>query len=437
MAPAARAEDSPVRIPWQPPGLAKAFEQAKTTRRPLFIAINAERVDGGRVEGASQLLRERVYAEARLAERAKAFVCVLLMDPIADDDGAELRTRFGVEGLIVSPQHILAHADGTLIQRKEYWEYGDVPTSVDALLGMLTRALKAHEVRLALPALGSDPASRAAWAKGAQALVRAGPDLELRRAAARELAASDHEGDFLLALHAVLLEAKDVKKDDVAVFAEVACLLARPGIETLVPGLTVLLEAKDPGLRTHAAVSLEHLGSAKALDSLAKRLGKEKDEGVRASLLRALGRCGAKDAATRKTLLYEAQAKSDRVAAGAIVGLSYREGDAEIARACERLLKGAGEGLRRTALLWVLVELNDPASGDALRGELGNTPQGVASRWLIEAAVACYEGHREERKPDLDNGIAWALRESGDAALRGGRAASTFRPKAEPPVRSE
>ena len=430
------AAGAPGVIEWQTE-LPKAFERAKAEQRPLFVAINAVEVDGGRIEPASKLLREQVSVDARVAEKAKPFVCVLLRDPIPTEDGGELRERYGIEGMIVSPQHLLLHADGTLILRKEYWEPRDLETSVPVLLGMLARAAKAHEVRRALPALGADATSRAAWLTAAQALVRAGPDVELRRAAVREVAATDKDGDGAAALHALLVEAKEVRKEDVPVYAEILFRLAATPRDRVVPGVAAFLEAKDPLLRSHAAVTLEHLGSAQAVEALTKRLSKEKDESVRANLLRAAGRCGSTDAGVRKTLLHDAASRSERVAAGAVLGLSYAEGDGDAARGLEKLLKTATPGLRRASLVWALVEINDPKSADAVRATLAEAQPSAPDHYLLQAAVACFEGKREAKKGELDNGLSWMLSEKAGDPIRAVRRSPTFLPKGDFAARAE
>jgi hypothetical protein len=420
-------------IAWRSGGLAKALEEAKASKRPVFVAINAEKVDGGRVEPASRMLREEIYLHPSVVERSKAFVCVLLTDPISDADGAELRSRFGIDGMIVSPQHVLAHADGTLIQRKEYWEFA-ADASVEALGSMMTRAAKAHEVRLALPPLGPEPASRSAWIAGAVAILRAGPDVELRKAAARELVAADQDGDCLAPMNALLVEVKEPKKEDVTAWVEIARLLGRPGAEAGVPGLCAVLESKDAALRSNAAVSLEYVGSAKAVDALAKRVAKEKEESVRGNLCRALGRCGAKDANARKALLREAQAaRSDRLALGPVLGLAYFEGDADAARGLEKALKKGEGGLKRAAIVWALVEIGDPGSAAFLRSQLTTGDASPTGSRFLGSALACFEGQRETRKAEVDQGFRYASYEAGlrSDSARTGRTDAKFTPKGD------
>ena len=423
-------------IAWRS-SLKAALEEAKASKRPVFVAINAKKVDGGRIESASQLLREQVYFDPAIVERSKSFVCMLLLDPLSEADGAELRARFGIEGLIVSPQHLWLHADGALIQRKEYWEFGDVPTSVAALLELLDHAQKSEAVRQALPALGPDAASRAAWTKAAHDLIRTGPDLSLRRAAVEELAAMDPQGDGMAALGALLAEWKDPKKEEIPVLGEVARRLGRPAFESAVPGLAALLDAKDSALRSEAAVSLEYVGSPKAIEALVRRESKEKDEAVRSNLLRAIGRCGAKDAGARKALLRQAVTGSERVTLGALIGLAYFEGDADVARSLEKAFKGGDEGMKRTAFLWALVEIGDPKSATFLRAEAAAASKAAPSLRLLDAAVACFDGQRKERKAELDGGLYWGMNQKNyvpDPA-RSGRTSPKFTPKGDPASR--
>ena len=48
-------------------------------------------------------------------------MCALVKPDGTSADYAEIRQRFGIEGLIVSPQHLFAAPDGTKLDRHEYW----------------------------------------------------------------------------------------------------------------------------------------------------------------------------------------------------------------------------------------------------------------------------------------------------------------------------
>jgi HEAT repeat protein len=410
---AAPARAAETEIAWRP-GLAKAFEEAKAAGKAVFVAINAERVDAGRVEPASRLLREEVYRHPDVVARSRDLVCVLLTDPISEADGAELRARFGVGGDIVSPQHLLAHADGATILRKEYWPHPDLASSVEALTALMTRAAKANEARRALPARGADAASKAAWVAAALALCRTGADVELRRAAAREVVADDASGDGAAALGGLLSSSKEAKKDDVAVLVEVARLLGRPGAERAVPGLCAALESKDAALRSEAAVSLEHVGSAAAVPALVSRVGKEKDEAARCNACRALGRCGARDASAKAALLRELRsARTDRAAVGPLVGLSYFEGDADVARAVEGAARKDDKPLRLAAVCFALGEIGDAGSREPLRGvaaAAGRDP------WLSPCAAAAsarLDARTDAAKARLAGAFCACLRRDG------------------------
>jgi HEAT repeat protein len=199
-----------------------------------------------------------------------------------------------------------------------------------------------------------------------------------------------------------------------------------------------MLDAKDAGLRENAAVSLEFVGSAKAVDPLLKRLGKEKDEVQRTHLLRALGRCGVGNAAARKALLKDVLSKSDVVAAGALLGLGYMSGDAEAARALEKGLHGSEDGLRRTATVWALVEIGDAKSLPVLKALLAETAEVLPSHRLLESAVAALSGDTE-RRAEVDSSLRWMFKEKAPRAdaARGRRGNVGFTPKGDAPSQAE
>ena len=128
----ARAEDpvAPVPSPVAPPAdrvawtatLADAFEQGKRDGKPIFVAVNSERVDGGKLEPAGEMLRERVYLDPAVVAKSRSFACALLRGDASSADFGEVRARFGLDGQIVSPQHLFAFPDGTLIKQHEYWQ---------------------------------------------------------------------------------------------------------------------------------------------------------------------------------------------------------------------------------------------------------------------------------------------------------------------------
>ena len=135
----------------------------------------------------------------------------------------------------------------------------------------------------------------------------------------------------------------------------------------------------------------------------------------------------------RRLLLREAQGRSERVAVGAILGLAYFEGDADAARGLEKALKSADEGPRRIAILWSLVEVGERGTGEVLRAELLAAQPTAPSLHALEAAVACFGGEREARKPQLDDGLRWSLGDKLHDPARGGRKGSGFVPKGDAP----
>ena len=107
-----------------------------------MICINAKRVGGFRPEPAAKELRTRTYKDDKVIDLSASFVCAFLTAEGTSEDYGELRLRYGIDGDIVSPQHVFAYPDGKLIFRREYWPYGTGQDSVKALLGMMQRALE-------------------------------------------------------------------------------------------------------------------------------------------------------------------------------------------------------------------------------------------------------------------------------------------------------
>ena len=125
---------------WQT-DLQKAFARAKEKQQILMICINSKYVDGrNREEPAAKGLREIVYKDVRIVKKSREFVCAFLTSGGNSADYGELRA-LGIEGLIVSPQHIFVHPDGDkILERLEYWSHGKGDAAVKALLGLMNNA---------------------------------------------------------------------------------------------------------------------------------------------------------------------------------------------------------------------------------------------------------------------------------------------------------
>ena len=457
--PRARGEDSTAPSPAAPSNgiawhasVAEAFAAGIKGKKPIFIAINAGRVDGGQAEPAGKMLREDVYPSYAIAEKAKAFACALVTAEGNGADYGELRQRFGIDGQIVSPQHILAYSDGTLIERREYWSVRGTQASIEALGAMLDAALASERARAGLPptppgmdeAPGMDPGApgdpalpaqppddpaRKAWIETNLARIKqAGNDKAGRDAAVREMVRGDQKHDCLEPLCALLVESKKEPELQISIVRG----FGKPGLEYAVPTVMTVLDDKNEELRSNAAVTLEYIGSARAIEALSKRLPREKNEEIYANVCRALGRCGAKMEAVRKTLLREmGSAKSDKAMAGPVIGLAYFEKDADVARAMEKQAK-KDTYFRRALLLWALTEVNDPKSADFVRKEIIPGEKFGPALTYDNNVVKALEGDAEAKNGVVGGMgyVAGMIGGYGDAA-RKGREGSGFEPKGE------
>jgi hypothetical protein len=416
--------------------IGEAFAQGEKEKKPIFIAVNSEKVDRGRVEPAAKELREHTYKDAAVVAKSRSFVCAILRGDGSSGDFGELRQRFGIEGLIVSPQHIFAAPDGkTVLEREEYWPHGTGQSSVNALLAMMDRALKAAEVRKAggsaLPA-NSAEAQRSDWIRKMLEVVR-GTDKAARDVAVVELVKGDQNGDCVEPLTVAMLEAKDAE-------AQVTILraLGKPGLEIAVNPVVALLDAKDDLVRSNAAVTLEYIGSPRAVDGLMKRMPREREPAIYNDVCRALGRCGAKQEAVRKALLKELSgARSNHVFAGPAIGLGYFEKDPETARALEKVTKKEmGERFRRGYCLWALTETGDAKSAEFVEKEvLPKESFGLAVTWIRNVITSLQGGDEAQvAKGAVDGGMEFVAGME-DQPIGGpgrtGRDQSAFKPKAE------
>ena len=418
--------------------LEKALAKAKSADRVVMVCINDARPGpGGRIEPAAKALREVVYKDARVVERAKGFVCVLLSPAGSSADFGILR-ELGIEGQIVSPQHLFLEPAGpAILLRRQYWSYGSGETGIKKLLGMMDEAAKALQTLRAGPADGPadqddvpeeapepeapavDPeVDRQAWVKGriTRILSTGG---EKRLAVIAELARADKEGDCVVPL----LDVLDDNKKDLALHNDVIRGLGVDGLKTAALGIAEHLTHKDMLVRANAAVSLEYIGcrDKKVVSALRKAAGKAKDVGLANHVYRALGRCGVEDSKARALLLKRAgSAKSEFASYGPCIGLAYFEGDAKAARGVEKLLKiigvpgsrrGGGQNIVKRGLVsWTLAEIGHIDSGAFMRKELLARLDNIKAFWVEglrgfwEAVARCCEGERGIL-PGIETGV--------------------------------
>jgi hypothetical protein len=482
---AARAAEEPAKpgdtITWVKT-LPPAFEQAEKEKKPLMICINSERVDGGRREPAAKELRDVTYRDPRVVTKSRLFVCAFLTSEGSSDDFGELRARFKMEGLIVSPQHIFVKADGqTILKREEYWPYGTGDQSVTALLKMMDQALASDKAAAlpanpapapggpapapgapgAPPAPGAAPApvapppgnadEQAKWLAEMCKTIVDGP-AENRREALRRLLTDDKDGTFLKAILAqipALVTAKDLPAQ-----LDVVRALGRPGLKDAVPAVSEYLDHKDEELRGNAAVTLEYIGAPEAVDELKKRLGHEKSELVECHVLRGIGRCGAGDSKVRALLDRQVTSgRSEALSCAAIIGLAYFEKDKDAARALEQHLdkagipggggrggRGGGNQIKRAVLAWALAEVGDPKSAEFMRKEMLPKLDNNQAFWVplvrtywVAVAEVC-EGDAG-KKGAVDEGVRATISYAGGNPLmddaRKNRDGGGFTPKGD------
>jgi hypothetical protein len=450
---AARAEEAPRAQPgdlitWVD-GIARAFAVAKDSGRIVMICINSSKVDGGRKEPAAEGLREVVYKDPRIVGRSRDFVCVFLGATAAGDDFGELKVRFGIDGMVVSPQHIFArpdHETGAPLVRLEYWPYGRDDDAVKALLGLMDKATERYKAEGGTPppstgtpdatapeAGGTAPDApvapagteeRAAWIAQLILMVRDGPTPR-RMEAIRTLLVNDQGGDTITPLTALLLDPECGK--NLPLLKDLIRGLGRPGLKAAVPGISEHLGHKEALVRANAAVSLEYIGDPEALDELLKQVKRERDPMAESHMYRAIGRCGVGDSKVRTLLLKAAGGGKEEVDSfGPLIGLAHFEGDAKAARGVDKLAGklgppsfgrrgGGGQGTaERMVLMWCLARIGDPKSAEFVQERMLDPIRNVKSPWIrrtrdfYEAVIRTCRGEKEALG-EVEGGVQFVL----------------------------
>jgi len=455
LATAALAQDTAT-IDWSK-ALTTAFADAKKRQKPIMICVNAKFVRGSdKVEPAAKGLREVVYKDERVVAKSRDFVCAMITPSSGTQEFGELRL-LGIEGDIVSPQHIFVHPEGDrILARKEYWSHGKGEPAVKALLALMDEAQKA----LAGPdekadgKVGGPSGDRAGWIAERIREVAEGNRPTCKRAV-ELLIEHDKDGDCLTPLLALLPEQKKENERLVVVVRA----LGRDGVHAAAPPVAEFLSHKEDAVRGNAAVTLEYIGSRdrKVVSALRKAASREKDEAIANHMYRALGRCGVGDGGARSALLKAAASgKSEFASYGPAIGLSYFEGDRRAARGVEKILKrlgvpggrrGAGQNaVKRGVVSWTLASIGDEDSGDFVREELLAKLEHTQAFW-VEPLRRFYESVAKKCDGDAEamaaveqgvRGIVAFVRGAGGAEertlrddYRKGREGAGFEPRGE------
>ncbi|MCZ6574472.1 MAG: HEAT repeat domain-containing protein [Planctomycetota bacterium] len=383
--------------------LTKAFAEAKKTQKILMICVNAKYVTGRKTEEpAAKGLREVVYKDSRVVAKSREFVCAFLTPGSGASEFGELRA-LGIDGNIVSPQHIFVNPDGDkILLRRQYWSHGKGTAAVNTLLAWMDEAQKALASGKGKPEADAPKADnatpkdapagegRAVWiGERLQEVVEGErPD---RVRAIELLILNDEGGDCTTPLILLLSE----HKKNTALIVDLIRGLGRDQLLDAAELIPEFLSHRKEAVRANAAVSLEYIGSRepKVVAALRRAAGKEKDEAIANHMYRALGRCGVEDSKARALLLKKCgSAKSEFSSYGPTIGLAYFEGDPKAARGMEKILKkigvpggrrGGGQNtVKRGVLCWTMAAIGDEKSGKFMREQLIARLHNVKAFWV-------------------------------------------------------
>jgi len=412
--------------------LSAAFAQAKAKQKILMICVNAKQVRGSRrEEPAAKGLREVVYKDARVVAKSREFVCTLFTPGSKSSEYGELRA-LGIEGDIVSPQHIFIHPEGNaILLRREYWSHGKGEAGVKALLALMEEAQKRFAADSAEPAASApkedEPVSKRAAPTGDERpgwiRERLGEVVEgnrkARDRAIAHLIRSDKSGDCTTPLILLL----DEHKKNTVLLVDIIRGLGRDRLLDAALPIAEFLTHREEALRGIAAVSLEYIGDRhkEVVAALLKAAGREKNAAIANHMYRALGRCGVENSKARSILLKKCEgAKSEFASYGPTIGLAYFEGDKKAARGMEKILKkigvpggrrGGGQNtVKRGVLCWTLASIGDSKSGAFVREELIARLENMKAFWVnslksfYRAVARKCEGH-EDAMAGIEEGV--------------------------------
>jgi hypothetical protein len=148
---------------------------------------------------------------------------------------------------------------------------------------------------------------------------------------------------------------------------------------------------RRPSLRIQVAVAYEQLGAEGGLAAVKKALKKEKDEGVRAEWVRALGACGRGNSSVASTLTRMARKeKSERVRVNAILALGYLLPDRKVLESLEEIAATETNDYQVAAIL--ALALGRAEESRALLAELVEKAAAERTREAAAQALAVLDG---------------------------------------------
>ncbi|MCG3133243.1 MAG: hypothetical protein HMLKMBBP_00368 [Planctomycetes bacterium] len=445
-APAAAQDGAAPKIDWRK-DVAAAIASGKTSGKPVMVCINVSLVDGKKEEdSAVRALREVIYRDPRVVLESRGFECALIRKDEGAGDYDPLRA-LGIEGRLISPQHIFLSADGTrVVLRREYWPHGPGEKGVEAMLAMMAEAKtdpgKDAAAGAAADGPPEDAEGRAKWI--AERIREVGGEQALRDKALARLVKHDKDGDCVTPLVALL----PLHQANTSTLRAIVRALGKDGLAAAALPLAEQLKHKEVTIRANAAVSLEYVGSRdkKAVAAMLARAAAEKDEGVANHLWRALGRCGVEDPKVRGALVEHAGgAKSEFASFGPLIGLAYLEKDEKAMREVEKILgqlgmpgggrrSGPSNTIKRGVASWTLASIGDAKSGKFVRAELLEPLDNMRAFWVDPLRVfwrttaeVC-EGAKE-KLPEVEQGVRGIVAFSRNPQFGGGAEGDAPEPK--------
>jgi hypothetical protein len=336
-------------IEWEA-GYEQARERAKSSRMPVFIAVN---MDGERANDA--MVRD-VYPDPLIVALSRHTVNLFASAADHGFDDAPCRRAGNVScsvhravdkavrrevlladesSHVIAPQHVFLSPDGAVLISVPYqvtaaeleWCFVEALRAVDPASPKRASAA-ARAPRRLLVGKVAPPDADAASAPPPTAeeveeildrLNRGERPWEMRDDIARLLRSDDERVESAISS---LLSSRFATRQGAR--AQLLHSIGRLSPAEFWHVVAPWLDDPDVAVRREAAVALEQLAAPKASSALLKRFGKEKDAAVRADLVRAIAACGPDQKKSVGLVLEQARkAREDGVRTNAVIGAAH------------------------------------------------------------------------------------------------------------------
>ncbi len=423
-----------------------ALAVAKQENKPLLICVNMDN------DVANDRMVKEHYRDAKIVAKTSEFVCLFMSKfrhketeegqcqrcgHISCNDHMKIerdvRKALFETNDVVAPQHIFLTPDGKLLKSKLYF------LTKDELLSLLDSVLrelfpdrfveKKEEEKAKTEKVDKSEEEKSKDEEGEEEkkpetiadfkeLILASEDKMEIKGLARTLIKRKDEKEAGETVAALLASQEATKAQVCGILLAYGFKGNKAGVAQVLPFLT----HKEGVFRSHAAVALEDIGVGESLKPLLTQLKREKEDGVRKNLARAIGASLKKKSKSQKTLEKLLRDKSKLVQRNAAIALGHckRGGKAEkllLTMAFTRRgggRRGGGGGIKSNqAALYALVQMDSKKAKEKTAKQIERSPDFIAAAY--EKVMEAFEAGFHPANPEM---VRWRRTASGDKIPR-------------------